>query len=178
MNKKAETEAGEFLMLIAYMMVMVAIGFGIWAGTSFFFSAEYDFRTVDAELLNNKISACIQNNNINWDQSDKNTLTQEFLTKCQLNQKILNSSLFILVKSNDLQLIRLGKGDEVQCNLSDKNNLYLRCFNSTLQNENRKYFIQTGSNQKSEQRLTGGTTAPSYGTGGEFGGGGGGGSFQ
>ncbi len=156
-NKKAETESGEFLMLLAYIMIMLAIGAGIWIGISFFFSSEYDFRSVDAKILNNKISSCIQNNEINWNNENKDSLVQDFLSKCRINQNIANSSLFIQIKKGNLELLRLGKGDEVQCSLSEKNILYPKCFNSTIYKDNNldsQFFILTGSNQKSREKLT------------------------
>ncbi len=156
-NKKAETESGEFLMLLAYIMIMVAIGAGIWTGISFFFGSEYDFRLTDAKILNDKISTCIQNSEINWNNQDKDFLTQDFLAKCQINQNALNNSLFIQIKKGDLELLRLGKGDEVQCSFSEKNILYPKCFNSTIYKDNNtesQFFILTGSNQKSQEKLT------------------------
>src|SRR3989344_8746406 len=97
-NKKAETESGEFLMLSAYIIIMVTIGAGIWAGISFFFSSEYDFQMIDAKILNDKISSCIQNNEIDWSVENKDSLTQDFLAKCQINQKAINNPMFIQIK--------------------------------------------------------------------------------
>src|SRR3989344_5548214 len=103
-NKKAETESGEFLMLSAYIIIMVTIGAGIWAGISFFFSSEYDFQMIDAKILNDKISSCIQNNEIDWNVQDKNFLVQNFLAKCRINQDVIDNSMFIQIKKEGLEL--------------------------------------------------------------------------
>ena len=85
-------------------------------------------------------------------------LSKEFLSKCQINSNLTDKSLFLQIKNGDVEYLKLGRGDEVQCGLAEKNIKYMRCFNSTIYknygDERFPFFIQTGSNQNSREKIT------------------------
>ena len=53
MYKKAQT--GEGTWLIVFVVMLAIIGLGLLWGMTAFFGVEYDFRGIDAEILNFKI---------------------------------------------------------------------------------------------------------------------------
>ena len=151
-------QIGNMTMIIAFVFLLMIIGTGIYLGTMIFFSSDYDFREIDAKILNKNIRTCIKEQDINWSNNDKRALSKEFLSKCRINLNIIDNSFFVQIKNGDVEFINLGRGDEVQCGLSEKNIKYMRCFNSTIYknygDERFPFFIQTGSNQNSREKIT------------------------
>jgi len=151
-------QIGNMTMIIVFVFLLGVIGTGIYFGTWMFFSSDYDFREIDAKILNKNIRLCIKNQEINWSNSDKEALSSEFLKKCRINSNVTDNLFFIQIKNGDVEILNLGRGDGVQCGLLEKNTKYMRCFNSTIHesygNEEFLFFIQTGSNQNYREKIT------------------------
>jgi len=144
-NKKAE--AGDQIMIFAFLLILFIIGGGIAFGVSLFFTSDYDTRQVDADLLNYKIKSCLSDNDIDF-SNPKN-----FYTTCNINKNITQEFFLILIKQNQKEVFNYH-GDETQCSLSEKNPNYPKCTNSTLIKNNNEYYIMTGSNQHSRRLIS------------------------
>ena len=146
--KKAQ--AGNALMIFWFIFLLILVGGGIVIGIGMFFGSEYDFRQVDADLLNIKINSCLQENPLDFSKTNSE-IENEIFEKCKINEKLSEHGLFILIKNKTQeQILKIGSGDNTQCALADRNENFPRCENSTIILAKEKYFIFTGSNQKKE----------------------------
>jgi hypothetical protein len=93
LNRKAQ--AGDQLMVFWFIFLMVILAGGIIAGIYIFFGSEYDFRKVDAQVLNYRVQKCLSENEINW--SGTQELNDDFYQKCRLNKEVINETLFVLI---------------------------------------------------------------------------------
>ena len=111
----------------------------------------------DAAILNKNARNCIKTQEVNWD-NNKEVLEEEFYSKCNINFNSTGNSWFIQIKDEKNEILNLGKGDEAQCALSEKNPKYMRCVDSTLKMKIKEreynFIISTGSNQLSREKLT------------------------
>jgi len=155
MNKK-KAQAGNQLMFIPFIFLLVIVAGGIAIGVYMFYNAEYDLREIDSEILNYKIKECILNQDLNW-ELNKQDFESEFLEKCKLNKEVLHleNTFVILLKCNDE--VKYDLGNEVNCGLSEKNKDYPKCTDSTflkkINNEDVEFKIKTGSSQRKKQEL-------------------------
>ncbi|MFH1290517.1 MAG: hypothetical protein ABIH92_03855 [Nanoarchaeota archaeon] len=155
MNKKAAL--GSQTMVYIYFLILIMILGGIVWGMSMFFGEGYDFREIDASLLNYRIKECLTEKDINLDinvKTEREKFEQEFYQKCRINQNVTDYSFFIFIDFGGEKNYTSGPGDRTQCALADKNKNYPRCVNSTLELGEKTIFIETGSNQKSVRKRT------------------------
>ncbi len=150
-NKKAAL--GSQTMIFVFLLIVLLILGGLVTGVSMFFGKEYDFRGVDASILNYKIQKCLAENNFNFALPEKE-FEQTFYSSCQLDQNITKQNFFVLIKYDNKKIYEIGPGDITQCALADKNPNYPKCVNSTLTLNQKIIFIETGSNQKAIKRKT------------------------
>jgi len=142
MNKKADL--GDYAMFFSFFLMLVIISAGITAGVYLNFGKEYDFRKVDADILNYKIKTCLSSNDFNF-QLPQEELEKELLEKCRLNNNTKENHL-VMIKLNGE--IKYGSESyETTCSLSEKNKNYPVCSTSTLTKEQNKFTILTGSSQ-------------------------------
>ena len=145
-NRKAQL--GEQIMSFPFIFMLLIIGLGIAAGIYMFFGSGYDFRKVDADILNYKIRNCLSNKSINFDQ-EQTALEEEFFTTCALNQEVIKENFIILIEQNNN--VKIGtKSDETTCSLSEKNPEYPICTTTYLDN----FKIVTGSKQQAQRQIT------------------------
>jgi hypothetical protein len=152
-NKKAE--AGNMLMIIPFLLLLIIIGVGIWIGTGIFFNADYDFREVDSQALSDLIHFCLTNSDIDWTLSDAE-VEKSFYQVCKINEEVIKSHFGIEIKVNDELKIK-WLGDPTQCELAKLNKNFPRCQVSVLykliNQEEIKISILAGSNQKSRRLI-------------------------
>lgn len=151
MNKKAAL--GAQTMVFVFILIILLILGGLVLGISMFFGSEYDFREVDASLLNYRLQKCFAENEFNFALPEKE-FEKEFYSSCQLDQNATTQNFFIYITYDDKTIYETGPGDITQCALADKNPNYPKCVNSTLTKNQKTIFIQTGSNQKAVKRKT------------------------
>lgn len=135
-------QAGEMIPVFAFLCLLVIIGLGIFVSIYFFFGAGYDFRQVDADILNYNIRSCISENILN------ENFKANIYEICKIDEKVIKDNKYII------RIILDGKeffkfGDEIQCGLSSKNINYPRCTLLSFNLNNQKIEVLTGSNQQS-----------------------------
>lgn len=146
LNKKAAL--GPQTMVFVYFFILVIIAAGIVWGVLSFFTANYDFREVDASLLTEKIVNCLSDKKIEFQNAEQ--FESEFYEKCKINKEVIDQSFFIFIKFSDDKIFEAGPGDKTQCELAEKNINYPKCKSTTLG----EIEIETGSNQKSRKIKT------------------------
>jgi hypothetical protein len=142
LNKKAV--AGPQTMIWAFALIVIVMCLGIVLAVSIFFAADYDFRQADADILNYKLNDCLAKNEIDFTLSPEQ-FAEKLYVLCDLNKQVIEENFFMHIKSEQNEYV-LGKGDQTQCALSEKNTNYPKCRYSSLKSG---IEIQTGSNQKS-----------------------------
>jgi len=149
-NKKAQTH--EILSLILWFGLLLGIILiSVVGGLIIFFGQEYDFRQIDASILNGRISECIkQNPSIIEEES---ILLNEFLKKCRIDGTIGERDFLIQIIKNNKEIIKIGKGDITQCLLADKNKNFPRCSTSSQKINGQDIQIITGSNQYATKKI-------------------------
>ena len=93
MHKKGEL--GEQISVFMFLFLMFVIGVGIVIGVFIFFGQGYDFREVEANLLNYKIGECIKENEITEEFFEKGN----FFEKCRLNKGAVEKNNIIRICS-------------------------------------------------------------------------------
>lgn len=170
MNKKAAL--GPQSMVYLFLIIIIIIGTGLAIGVGAFFSADYDFREVDATILAETITECISEKDISFNSQSK--FESDFYEKCNLNKKAIENSFYIYISVNEQDFYKIGIGDKTQCALGEDNDQFMKCLSTNIEKENKRIFIQTGTNQKGRKLPTASFTGDG---GGEFGGGGASGQF-
>lgn len=135
-QKKAQL--GNQTMIFAWIILLIIIAGSIVAGVYLFFGAAYDFSSIDAKILNSRVSECLEDH----------PPGPEFLELCNLNPKSINNTFLIVI--NDQQY---GKGDLTQCALSEKNKAFPICITTTKTINSQTYKITTGSNQEIRREI-------------------------
>jgi hypothetical protein len=138
-------QVGEQMMVFWFVFLLLLVGGGIYAGVYIFFGSEYDFRKVDAEILNYRVEKCLIENEIDFGNLS-GEIGGNFYEKCRLNQGIINETFFILVNATGKEY-EAGPGDRQQCSLGELNDKYLRCKGKTFVKNGKEYSVLTGSNQ-------------------------------
>lgn len=134
-------QLGEQIMMFAFMFLLVVVGGGIVLGTYFFIGPEFDFRSVEANLLVNSIKQCLSDGSLKLDglAEEQKSDTGFIAEKCNLNKEVIekNNLIKICVSENNLEncineadnskIAFSMKGDFTPCGLTDKNK-FLGCF--------------------------------------------------
>jgi len=161
-NKKAQS--GEMMIILWFFFLLSLIGLGIATGSYLFFGQEYEFRQIEADILNNKISECFLDNNIDTDE-----IETQLYSVCAINKNVIDKEYSILILLDDIEIYDFHY-DKTQCALSDLNKYFSKCSSSTIIKNNLKYTILTGSNQLVSEGIA---ATKVFGEGGAAGGGGG-----
>lgn len=143
-NKKAKT--GNFFMIIAFMFILIFISVGIIIGIYMFFGSELDFRQIDSDVLNFRIKKCISEKEINWEHE------LDLYKKCLLNEQVIKDNFLVLIKINN-EIKYDHAADEIQCDLSEKNDAFPKCTNSNFNKNGNDIYILTGSEQRSKEKV-------------------------
>lgn len=149
---RRKAQMSSFMMFWLFFFIMILITVGIVLGISSFFGDEYDTREIDAEILNEKVSHCIENND--FDLSSVEIFDKQIEENCGLAKKIIEEKFFVYIDYGLEEKYSLGKTDSTQCALSELNKNYPKCVDSTITKNGVEIFIQTGSNQKAEVKVT------------------------
>jgi hypothetical protein len=118
-HKKASSE----LLSIWWFFVLAIIAVGIVSGVVIFYGAKIDVRSIEAQILTNKIGDClIQNGELKFPIFEKNNDLFQF---CSLNKEMLNNSgnyyLHILAKkaNEEVSLAYGNSGFEKDCAIAE-----------------------------------------------------------
>ncbi len=153
MNKIAQL--GSQMMIFAFLFLLFVIGVGIVIGISIFFGEEYEFRKVDADILNYKLRECISQKDINWDLA-QDEIEKEIFEKCNLNEAILKQDFTISIKLNGE--IKYNLGVASKCSLSEKNKEFPKCTESNvvknINGDSKTFSILAGSEQNIREKIT------------------------
>lgn len=144
MNKKAN--AGDWMLFIPLLLTMIITSMAVIVMIYFFFGEGYDFRSIDSASLNFKISNCLEKN-------PAITTSEEIFEKCSLNKEVIERDYLILIKENEFYKIKIGRGDETECALSDKNPEFLKCTTSKIISNGKEIILITGTTQDSRSEL-------------------------
>jgi len=129
-------------MFIAFLFLLTVIAAGIAGGIFIFYGQGYEFRQIDADILNKKVKSCLSNNEVNLE--DEN----EIFETCNLNKQSIEENFFIIIKTPE-EDYQFGRSDEVSCDLAEKNKNFPVCATSTLDD----FTIKTGGNQQAKRKL-------------------------
>src|SRR3989338_10777347 len=110
-NKKGQTE--DMVPIIPFVFLLLIFEAGIGLGFSIFFNSEYDFKKVDAQILNIKIQDCLKLNEINLEQ-DAESLENELFKKCNLNNNTIKKYFTIKIDLNGQEKYNYAY-DPTQC---------------------------------------------------------------
>lgn len=107
------------LLSIWWFFVLVIIAVGIVSGVVIFYGEKIDVRSMEAEILANRIGDCIiQNGEVKLDLFEK---TADIFKFCSLNEKMLNESgkYYIHITANktaeEISLVYGNSGFEKDC---------------------------------------------------------------
>lgn len=145
MNNKATL--GPQVMVFLFILNLLIITGGIVFGVTSFFTQDYDFREIDANLLNTKITECLAKENMNLEN-----IPNEIYKLCKINKEVTDEYFFIYIKKDGSVVFESGPGDETQCALAEKNKNFHFCVSSEI--SEKKLYIQTGSSQNSRRLKT------------------------
>jgi len=149
LNRKGDT--GNQLISLTYIFLMVIIAFGITAGISIFFGAEYQFKQVDSDSLYLKVVKCMRENPVD------DALFNDFYSKCGINKDVVgNYSKIKICASSDncvgeeSDKVKFVIGSDFQsCDFSGVkgNNNFAQCTKGVIESKGVSYQIITGSKQ-------------------------------
>ena len=157
-------KGGEKIFSLWWFLVLVLVAGSVVIGVISFYSASYDVRRIEVDLLGEKILNCI---------SDKGYLKNEVLEsnfnlieKCKLNKDLFDegSDWYIKIKIGDRKELKEGAGTfEKDCEVSSglKAKYFPKCINmeyrllyaSKETNEEIDVFLRIGSNQKGDKLI-------------------------
>lgn len=149
MNTKGET-VGSQVMVIWFLFLLVIGAGGLALGIRIFFGADYDFREAEAGILNYRIQDCLAYHSIDFSKPEM------FYTTCGLSKEILSDKLNetklaikICEKNCDegKTLFQLGS-DFTSCDLTGKNEYFMRCSKSFVSRGEMNFQVITGSNHQ------------------------------
>lgn len=154
MNKKASADS--WIMFGWFLFLVIVMCIGIVVQIESFFGKGYDSRQIEAALLNAKIQNCIAENEITWGES-RESISKQIFEKCSLNKEIIENSFLLMINLENENKIKIGRGDETACALSDKNNNYPKCeikkIFRKINDEQKTLTIITGSSQRAQQKI-------------------------
>ncbi|PIN92997.1 hypothetical protein COU54_04565 [Candidatus Pacearchaeota archaeon CG10_big_fil_rev_8_21_14_0_10_31_24] len=154
MNKRGEqdVETDKWILIVIPLFMLIAFSFAIGLGQGLFFGEDYEFRNVEAQILNLKVKDCISNNLYE-------NIWADFYKVCNLNEKVLKErleevKLNIMVCEGECnsgkEVFRLGS-DFTSCDLDGKNENYKKCYKDKFIKNGKSFEIWTGSNHVSRR---------------------------
>ncbi len=140
-NKKGKL--GDQVTISIYLFLMFVIAGGIAIGAYIFYGDEYDFRPIEAEILNYNIRQCIFSNEIDWNKGE------EFFSRCGLDKETIEGSNIIQINIDNKEVHASNKGKVEECRFTGakKNINYPKCAIKEFEFEGKKYEVVTGSFQ-------------------------------
>ncbi|MEM4271862.1 MAG: hypothetical protein QXD13_02135 [Candidatus Pacearchaeota archaeon] len=146
-------QLGGQLIMIAFVFLMAIVGGGIAIGTALFIGPEFDMRQIEADMLNAKIRACINENAFDIN----NLKLDDIYSTCGLNKNVVESYYLIkicvrkgVVENciSEQNPIASTGGDFVVCGMAEKNEKFPKCAISAVSARGTNLAIITVSNQK------------------------------
>ena len=155
-NRKGQ--AGENISIFTYLFFMIVIGVGLYVGLNLFFIQGYEFRVVEADLLNYKIRECIIDNNVD------DNFRENFYDVCRLKRDVVEKYNLIRICKNsddciserDENSLLIGEGSKFQaCKFKGgkENDFFPRCVIKSFVKGRDRFEVITGSTQISRRRL-------------------------
>lgn len=89
-NKKAQL--GEQMMFFIFIFLLLVIGGGIVIGLYMFMGGEFNYYSVDANVLSEKIAACVESGALTGLESvEKENLNGFIMQRCNLNSEVIGN---------------------------------------------------------------------------------------
>lgn len=149
-NKKAA--AGPQSMAWSFFLILALIALGTIVAAGLFFGSGYDFREVDAKVLNYKVSTCVQENEFDFN-AGPGEFFQNLFSACHLDQSVIEANYYINIRKGNKEY-SIGRSDPTQCELADRNPEYFVCSTSSFIKNSEKITIQTGTDQKASKVIS------------------------
>ncbi len=146
-------QLGNQMMIFPFLFLIFIISVGIVAGVYLFFGAGYDFREVDAELLNYKVRKCIVEGEIGAE------FWSDFFEKCGIDEVVmLENDLILRICEGDCAIggdakVQIG-GNFQACRFKGvkENDAFPRCVDESVSKNGVEYSVIAGSNQVAKKR--------------------------
>lgn len=153
MRKNKRGQLPYNMMIFIFLFILSIIVGGIAMGTAMFFSSDYDFRKIDAELLNYKLKNCLEENEFDF-SLPREQLEEKIYEVCSLVNLKEAQDFLIVIKFNGEEKFRAGAEDESSCILWNKNKAFPRCEPSTILKNGDEITIIAGASQdKKEEKI-------------------------
>jgi hypothetical protein len=146
-------ELGNQILMFEYLFLLISIAVGISVGVLIYFGDGFDFRQIEADILNSKMQDCISQNFV----LDK--ITSNFYETCLINMdsveknKLLiriceNSSAEKCASGNGILFSVGGNFESCFFSGAKENKAYVQCSSKIMEKEGKTLVILTGSNQQ------------------------------
>ena len=150
LNKKAEIAGEQVMWLWSMFLLLIAAG-GLALGVTVFYSQEYDVRAIEAETLNSIITNCLTENEVDF------TVPAKFYEACGLEGKVLEDYQKTRIKigicregCREGEILFLLGSDFESCDFIGKNKNYPKCVkNKIITDKGDKIEVIVGSNHLS-----------------------------
>lgn len=145
-NRRGSSE--NYVLIFAFVFLLVLIFGGIWAGTTVYFGEGYDFRKVDAEVLNYLIRKCILERDLEMQFKEKSITG--FYEICSLNEEIIAEGNNFRISVNGEEKIFTG-GDFEQCDFKGRTSKFPECSRHEIDLEGKMIKVETLSMRESRR---------------------------
>ncbi len=143
-------EVGSQVLFFEFLFLLIIVSIGIIAGITLFFGSEYEFRHVDAGILNLRIRECLRETEIDW------SINGDLYVKCRLNREIVERDYTLEIENLDLKDIVIVNKAPENCKFEGgkSNDNFPKCVEKESKGINgEKYRVLTGSNQKIKKEI-------------------------
>jgi hypothetical protein len=154
-NRKGQL--GEQILVFPFFFFLVVIGVGIVAGMLLYFGEGYDFRSIDAEVLNYRIRECLMDGKLDLNSLSGEEIKNQIFEKCGMNKKVLGEKRFVIEikRASDGKVIyEFGSSENCLLNVKE-NRAFPICKEGEVDINGERYEIMTGSNQEKIGRRVG-----------------------
>lgn len=150
MIKERKGRLGDQVAISTLLFLMFVLAGGIAIGAYIFYGDEYDFRPLEAGILNYNIRECIIDKRIDF-VGDINA--DKFYPNCGLNKEVIEGNNIIQININGKDSFSVNKGKVESCRLegAKKNVNYPKCDIKEFDFDGKKYEIIAGSFQNSRR---------------------------
>jgi hypothetical protein len=137
--------SGEALMFFTFFVIITLIAAGVFWNVLAFYGRSYDFRSVHAGLLAEKVDGCLEKHD---------PFASGFnLSTCDIYVPS-DADYLIYVNSSDGREVAFGvRGYMMQCELADKNPEYARCVRGSVMREGNSIDYLVGVDREVRRQL-------------------------
>lgn len=139
--------SGEALMFFTFFVIITLIAAGVFWNVLAFYGRSYDFRSVHAELLAERVSGCLENH-------DPFAVGFNLGTCGIYVPADANADYLVYVNASDGREAVFGvRGYMIQCELSNSNPEYARCVRGSVQRDGKSVDYLIGVDREVRRQL-------------------------